>query len=391
MVKYDPFSDEVMKQDPLPIYKQLRDEAPAYYLAEFDAWALSRFEDVWKASADIKHFTATKGTTSAHLLTKVQPPSPMINLMDPPQHSKLRSQLRGYFAAPEVAKMEPMIRGLATKCLDEKVGTGRMDVMADLSSQVAVTVACSINGLPVEDGPMLNDLVWRFFAREEGTEGMTADGLAALDEMGAYFYGQVVKRRNEGLGEDVLSELIKVEIDGERLPDEAIASHLSMLIIGGAETFPKTFANLVRRLGEHPDQRRKCVENPDLIPDAYNEGLRYDMPTQFLMRETTADVEFHGKTFRPGQPVLFLYHSANHDEREFPDPDSFDIERRPKRIASFGYGPHSCLGVNVARLEGKICTEELLKRIPEYEVQLDEAERLVTDFVQGYWSLPITF
>jgi cytochrome P450 len=391
MVHYDPFSDEIMKQDPSPIYKQLRDEAPAYHLERFDAWVLSRFADIWKASADVKSFSAAQGTTSSHVLTKVQPVTPMINLMDPPEHTQLRSAMRSYFAAPEVAKLEPMIRELVTKCIDEAIAKGRMDVMGDLSSQVAVTVACAINGLPVEDGPMLNELVWRFFKREEGIDGMTPDGLAALDEMGAYFYGQAVKRRSAPSTDDVLGQLTQIEIGGEKLSEEAIASHLSMLIIGGAETFPKTFANIVRRLAEHPAQRAECVADPSLIPDACPEGLRFDMPTQFLCRVVIRPVEFHGETFQEGQPVLFLYPSANHDEREFENPDVFDIHRKPPRILSFGFGPHSCLGINVARLEGKICLEELLKRIPEYELDLEHSERLVTDFVQGFWSLPITF
>jgi cytochrome P450 len=189
----------------------------------------------------------------------------------------------------------------------------------------------------------------------------------------------------------VLGTLIEIEIDGEKLDDTAIASHLTMLIIGGAETFPKTFANFLKRLSEHPDQRAECVAKPELIPDAFTEGLRYDMPTQFLCRVVTQEIEFHGKTMKPGQPILFLYPSGNHDEREFENPDVFDIHRKPPRILSFGYGPHSCVGINVARLEARVCIEETLKAAPEYALDLENAERLVTDFVQGYAKFPITF
>jgi len=391
MVEYNPFSDQIVKGDPLPIYKQLRDEAPAYYLEEYDTWALSRFEDIWKASGDMKHLTAAKGTTSAHLLTKVQPVTPMINMMDPPDHTRLRGAFRKKFAAPEVAKLEPVIRKIATDCIDRGQDEGRMDVMADLSSQVAVTVACMISGLPPEDGPLLNELVWRFFKREEGHDGMTEAGLAAMGEMFAYFHGKIAERRAGDAKDDILQQLIEFEQDGERLEDEALASHLSMLIIGGSETFPKTFASILRRLWEHPDQRQMCIDDPSLIPDAFNEGLRYDMPTQFLMRVVQRPVEFAGTQMTEGQAIMFLYHSGNHDEREFDDPDKFDILRRAPRIMSFGYGPHSCLGINVARLEARVCLEELLRRIPDYEVDLDGSERLLTEFVQGYWKLPITF
>lgn len=391
MVDYNPFSDAVVYGDPLPIYKRLRDEAPAYYLDEFDTWALSRFEDIWKASADMKNLTAANGTTSAHLLTKVQPVTPMINNMDAPDHTRLRAAFRKDFAAPEVAQLEPMIRRIAKEKLAACLDAGRMDVIHDFSAHVAVTVACTISGLPPEDGPFLNTLVWRFFQREEGVRGQTEAGLAALTEMFAYFHEQIALRRRQGAKDDVLQKLLAFEQDGKPLDDDSLASHLSMLIIGGSETFPKTLATLVRRLAEHPDQRQQCTADPALIPDAYNEGLRYDMPTQFLMRQVKRPVEIAGASMKEGQGIMFLYHSGNHDEREFPDPDRFDIRRRPPRILSFGYGPHSCLGVNVARLEGRVCLEELLARVPDYAVDEAGVERLRTEFVQGYWKLPITF
>jgi cytochrome P450 len=391
MVDYNPFDDAIIHGDPLPIYKRLRDEAPAYYLAEFDTFALSRFEDIWKASSDMKHLTAANGTSSAHLLTKVQPVTPMINNMDAPDHTRLRSEFRKAFAAPEVATLEPMIRRIARERLEACRAAGRMDVIHDFSAHVAVTVACTISGLPAEDGPFLNQLVWRFFQREEGVRGMTEAGLAALTEMFAYFREQIARRRREGPRDDVLQKLLAFEQNGKPLDDDALASHLSMLIIGGSETFPKTLATIVRRLAQHPEQRRMCIDDPALIPDAYNEGLRFDMPTQFLMRQVKRPVEFAGTLMREGQSIMFLYHSGNHDEREFPDPDRFDILRRPPRILSFGYGPHSCLGVNVARLEGRVCLEELLANFPEYEVDEAGAERLLTEYVQGYWKLPIRF
>ena len=392
MVEYNPFSDEIVKGDPLPIYKQLRDEAPAYYLEQYDTWVLSRFEDIWKASGDMKNLTAEQGTTAAHLLTKVQPVTPMINMMDAPDHTRLRSAFRKKFSAQEVAHLEPIIRKIASDCLEAARERGEMDVLADLSSQVAVTVACMISGLPPEDGPLLNELVWRFFKREEGHDGMTDAGLAAMGEMFAYFNEKIEERRSGTAKDDVLQQLIDFQQqDGSHLDNDALASHLSMLIIGGSETFPKTFASVVRRLWEYPAQRKMCIDDPALIPDAANEGLRFDMPTQFLMRVVQRPVEFAGAKMTEGQPIMFLYHSGNHDEREFDEPGRFDILRRPPRIMSFGYGPHSCLGVNVARLEAKVCLEELLKAQPDYEVDLDRSERLLTEFVQGFWKLPITF
>ncbi|MCG8590618.1 MAG: cytochrome P450, partial [Proteobacteria bacterium] len=151
------------------------------------------------------------------------------------------------------------------------------------------------------------------------------------------------------------------------------------------------FATAIQRLGEYPDQRAQLVAAPGLVPDAFLEMLRYDMPTQFLCRVVTKELTLHGQTLKPGQPVLYLYPSGNRDPREFENPDAFDIHRKPARILSFGHGTHLCLGIHVAKLEGRVCIEETLKRIPEFELQMDRAERLVTDFVQGYWTFPIQF
>jgi cytochrome P450 len=237
----------------------------------------------------------------------------------------------------------------------------------------------------------MNDLVWRFFKREPGIDGMSPDGLKAMEEMFAYFTKISQERRKQGQRTgDIIELLNEIEIGGAKLDDFSIASHISMFIIGGSETFPKVFANSIRRLGEHPDQRAECAKDPSLIPNAFLEGLRFDMPTQFLCRTLTREHEIRGQKLRPGQPILFLYPSANRDEDEFQDPDRYDIHRSIPRLLSFGHGTHMCIGIHAAKLEGRVLLEETLKRIPEYEIHLDEAERLVTDFVQGYASFPIT-
>ena len=390
MVKYNPFMKEVMR-DPHTTYRQLRAEAPVYYIEEYDAWALAKFEDIWNASMDNKHYTAEKGTTSAHLLTKVQPLFPMINMMDPPRHTKLRTAVRHHFTPGAIGKLEPLIRDIAVKALDEGRERGGMDMMADLGSRVSVTVACLVIGIPLEDAPTMNDLVWRFFGRDPEIEGMTPDGLAAMEELFGHLVQLSQERKAEGSQRgDVIDLINNIEIDGKKLDDMAIASHLSMFVIGGAETFPKTFATTIQRLAEHPDQRAQLTADPSLIPQAYVEALRYDMPTQFLCRVVTQEHQIRDQTLKSGQPVLFLYPSGNRDDEEFTNPDVFDIHRNPPRVLSFGAGTHMCIGIHAAKLEGRVLLEETLKRIPEYEIDLDRAERLVTDFVQGYATFPIT-
>lgn len=390
MVHYDPFSAEVM-EDPYPIYERLRAEAPVYYLDKYDAWALSLFEDVWNLSSS-PLLSAAQGTTPAQVLTKVQPVTPMLNLMDPPEHTQLRVKLRGFFQPKSIGAIEPLARGIVDQCLDEALPKGSCDVMGDFAMRVSVRVACTAIGIPLEDCDQLASLVNRFFGREPGVDGMTADGLAAATELIVYGMQLVDKRRREGsTAPDVINLFRDVEVGGRKLADEEIASHLSMLIIGGSETFPKTFGSAMRRLAEYPEQRAFLRATPSAIPEAFREVLRYDMPTQFLCRTVLSELEVGAQKLTPGQGVLFLYASANRDEREFPNPTSFDVHRKPPRILSFGAGIHACIGLHIAQLEARVCLEETLRRMPDWEMDWQQSERLRTEFVQGFAKLVVNF
>ncbi len=391
MIDYDPYSEEVIR-DPYPIYARLREEAPCYHLPKWDAYALSRFDDIWNASMDNESYSTRLGTTASHLLTKVQPVTPMINLMDPPQHTVLRSRISRFFTPGVVARLEPQIQGFVDDAFAPLRDAAGADLFNDFAAKVSVKVACIANGFPLEDSDMLNRLVWRFFARQEGVQGMTPDGLAAMMEMTAYFKDLIEKRRRAGVSDkSVIDTVLGVEIDGRRFSDEEAGSHLSMFIIGGAETFPKTFSSAIYRLWQHPDQRAKCAKDPSLIPNAFREVLRYDMPTQFLMRTLKKDVTLHGVTMREGHPVMFLYPSANRDPREFANPDVFDIDRNSARILTFGHGTHACIGLHFAKLEGKLCLEKVLAAIPDYAVEEPKLRRIKTEFVQGWESMPVRY
>jgi cytochrome P450 len=389
MIEYDPFSETVM-EDPHPTYARLREEAPCYHVAKWDAYALSRFEDIWQASMDAESYTATRGTTSSQLLTRVQPPSPMINLMDPPEHTQLRSRISRFFTPGTVRKLEARIQTFVDDAFEPFLDRQEGDLFNDFATQVSVKVACLANGFPMEDAEMLNRLVWRFFGREEGVEGMTPDGLAAMGEMFAYFGDLIRQRRAAGVADgSVIDVLLDAEVGGRRFTDEECSSHLSMFIIGGSETFPKVFSSAIHRLWQHADQRAECVRDPSLIPGAFQETLRYDMPTQFLMRTLRKDVTLHGVTMREGRPVMFLYPSANRDPREFENPDRFDIRRSPPRILSFGHGIHACIGLHYAKMEAKLCLAKVLAHMPEYEVEEAKLRRIRTEFVQGWQSMPV--
>lgn len=391
MIEYNPFSPEVI-ENPHAIYARLREAAPCYYIRDWDAWALSRFEDIWNASMDAQHLTATRGTTTAQLITKVQPVTPMINMMDPPSHTQLRSRIAKFFTPGAVRQLRARIAEIADDALKPLLDRPGADVFNEFAAKVSVQVACLANGFPMEDAEMLNRMVWRFFSREEGRDGMTEDGLAAMYELAGYFSDLVTRRRKAGVVDgSVCDVVLDVEVAGRRFTDEEAGSHLSMFLIGGAETFPKVFSSAVHRLWQHPEQRARCAADASRIPGAFAEVLRYDMPTQFLMRSVEQEHEIQGERLRPGQALLMLYPSANRDPREFADPDRFDIDRRPARILTFGHGIHSCIGQHFARMEGVVCLEKFLVFAPNYEVEEQQLRRIRTEFVQGWEAMPVRF
>jgi hypothetical protein len=391
VLDYDPFAADLIR-NPYPTYARLRDEAPVYYLSKYDCWAISRFADVWAVSSDTEHFTVTRGTAPAQIVTQDQPLLPLLNSMDPPAHTALRARVRPRFLPKAMREIEAVVRGMVGELLAPLFASGGGDVVAELGSKLSSRVACLVIGLPVEDGDYLHGLVTRYFTHDPSKQGMSEDGWAAMGELTRYCVDHVRAERRQPSGEDnPLAAICESLVEGARLSDEVAASHVSELVVGGSVTFPKALANGLVRLAEHPDQRARLARDPSGIPDAFDEILRYDMPTQFLCRSVKQELSLHGRTLRPGQGVLMLYPSANRDPREFRDPDVFDIARRPARIASFGAGQHACLGQHVAKLEARLCYEAILARAPEYRVDLARAVRHNTEFVQGFAELPIAF
>ena len=387
MVHYDPYAPEMI-ENPYPVYARMREEAPVYRLEQWGAWALARFEDVWNLSAEVDVTSVASGNTTSHVLTKVQPPTPMFALMDPPAHTKVRSAVGRVFTPRSVARLSADLEQWVAEIFD--AAGDEIDIVTDLGTPIAVRVASRLMGIADEEGLELVKLTKRFFARDPEVDGITEDSLAAMGEMVEQFLEILAARRKSGeRGKDAISALLAVEVDGVPRPDTAIADDLVLLMNGGTDTFPKVLANLVRRLGQAPEQRDQVHCDRALLDDAFLEAVRVDMPTQHLCRVMLKDWTVRGETLRRGEPVLFLYASANRDEREFVDPDRFDIARRPVRHLGFGHGTHACIGRHAAALEARACVGALLDRAPGYEVVEERAERLYTDFVQGYASLPV--
>jgi cytochrome P450 len=391
MVDYHPFSAAICT-DPWPAYRQLRDEAPAFYLPEFDCWFLSRFEDVWNACSDPR-FVAAKGVTTIELLLgqAFSERGSSLAVLDPPLHTRLRERLGPFFMPQAARALEASTRELAASLLDEALPRGELDVIHDLAMRVSVRVACRILGIPLEDADLLAGSVNASFHREPDSRGQTASGQAAGSLLRDYLAKWVAERRVRPHRDGIVERLLGFEIDGHPLAEEDLLSNLMLLVVGGTETLPKVFAGCVDQLARNPAQRARVAADPGLVPDAFWEALRLEMPTQMLGRTLREEVRLHGETLRPGQKAMFLWACANRDEREFADADRFDVLRRARRILSFGHATHRCLGHNVARMEGRVLLDELLARIPEYEVLVDRALRIRSEFFFGFASLPIRF
>jgi cytochrome P450 len=393
VIDYDPFSDRVF-DDPLPIYKQLRDEAPVYYIEEFDCWFLSRFEDIWQAlESQNEFFTSAGGTTSIDLMlgqrSSANRDGTSLSTMDEPQHTQLRTSIMKFFFPGAARRMEGLSRELVRGFLDEIYERGECDAIHDIAMRLSVRIACTIIGIPLEDADLLCGQVNLFFQREEGKRGQTEVGQNATNQLADYLEKWLDEQQKTGGTSALMQALFDAEVDGRKISRDDQLATLNLLVVGGTETLPKVFAGAVYRLWQNPDQRAEVAENPELAKDAFWEALRYDMPTNMLGRTVAKPFPIHGETLDVGQKLMFLWHCANHDEREFPDPDRYDIHRGAERILSLGHGSHRCLGAHIAQMEGRVLVQELLARIPDYEVIEDRQVRLRSEFFQGWGALPI--
>jgi cytochrome P450 len=399
-VEYDPFSPEVMA-DPYPIYRELRANHRAYRMDEYDAWALPLFDDVWQVLADRQRFSIVEGPVfhRDRLLhhndgapePASQRPVRSFSMLDPPQHTRLRQAMIEPFRPAAVASLEADVRARAAARLEELAEHDGFDVRHDYASPVSAAVAASIIDVPAADGVALVALVNRYVQRDPGQPGFSAAGAAARDEIDGYLRDLVAARRRAERRDppDVVDGLLAFVSEHGPLDDAEIVDQLVTLFIGGTETLPKVVAGGVYQLWRSPEQRAELVADPALVPAAFEEILRYELPLQFVGRTLRTDAEVAGEPMRAGQRVVLLLICANRDEREFSDPERFDVARRMERHLGLGHGLHFCIGAHIARLEGVVMIQELLRRFPRYEVDDTTLEREASEFQVGWRAMPI--
>jgi cytochrome P450 len=381
---FNPYS-QAFRDDPYPVYRRLRDEEPAHFSNEVGFWVLSRYDDIVAALQDVETYSSA-GALSIGAPKEVLDQIPMMMLLDPPRHGQLRALVNRAFTPRRVAELEPRIRSIARRLVDDLVDTGHCDVVEQLSGPLPTTVIAELLGVPAEDGMMF---------KEKSTAIVTQDaqGGGQLDftpaiELMTYMSAAYEERRAHPR-DDLMSALLVAEIDGERLSQGELLGFAFLLLIAGNETTTNLISNAIALLDQHPDQLQQLVDDPSLLTVAIEEFLRFESPVQGLSRTLRKDTVLHGKTMAEGDQVLLLYASANRDERRIEDPDRFDIQRNERSHLAFGFGTHFCLGASLARLEARIALEELLARIPKFRVDTASSSRLGGGVVRGWAKLPI--
>lgn len=391
-LRWDPF-DHALHKDPYAVWKRLRDEAPAYRNEEYNFYALSRFADVVEASLDTETFSSEHGVTLDAISDDPWPsPKPMI-FMDPPDHTALRKMVNRTFFRTQIATLEERVRTLCRGYLDNFVGAGGFDYVRDFSMKLPVMVISSLLGFPESDHDNLREWSDAQLHREQGSTELSAEGQQANVKLLAYYAEQVQLRRraptDDIVGNLMAADLVQPNRETRRLDDGEALMFIAMINVAGNETVARLLGWASLTLARFPEQRAKLVDRPELIGAAVEELLRYDAPSPVQGRYTKRDVTYHDTPIPAGSRVALLTGSAGRDERQYENPDVFDVERTGIRHVSFGHGSHFCLGAALARLEARVALEETLARFPTWEVDEDAVTYVHTNSVRGPASVPI--
>jgi cytochrome P450 len=397
---YDPFDPAVMA-DPLPYYRVLRERYPLYYIAKWDTYALSRFEDIWGVLAiNDGTFVASEGTLPAATVLARHNDGPV---PDPPLHpmpfhanfdAPLYDGARRCTSAPlrpkSVAALQERIRALANERLDELLARGTFDLTQEYAGVVAASIVCELVGLPVDLAPEVLATV------NAGSMAEPGSGVEVGKARPGYleYLAPVVKARraNPARAElPIVDSLLAYRLpDGSALNDVEAATQMLGVFIGGTETVPKIVAHGLWELSSRPEQMAAVRADVEAnVAVAREEMIRYCAPAQWFARTVRRPFTIHNTTIKPGQRIITLLASANRDEREYPDPHEFIWNRRIERSLAFGRGQHFCVGYHLARLEVAVMVTEWLKRVPDYRIISAAASRPPSSFQWGWSSVPV--
>ncbi|OBA71640.1 cytochrome [Mycobacterium sp. 1554424.7] len=390
---FDPFSEEFFN-DPYPTYRRMREEAPVYYNAEHDFYALSRHQDVAAAFKDHETYSSARGIDLAMVKNDSLPAeAKSMIFMDPPEHRRMRSLVNKVFTPRAITALQDSVTELIDYHLS-RVDPRQFDVVADFSALFPVEVISTVLGVPAEHRQQIRHWVDASLHREPGQIEMNETNWEAVTSVGAFYYNLIQERRKQPQ-DDMISGLIAAEVERDggttRLDDVEITGFAVLLGGAGAETVTKLVGNAIVQFARNPDQWQKLLDDRSKLPAAIEEVLRYEAPAQYNVRYSLKDVRLHGVTIPAGKPVFLLGGAANRDPDAFTDADTFDIDRDRSEAQNlgFGYGVHSCLGAALARMESAIALGKLLDLMPRYEVIWAGCKRVTMQNVAGWSNVPV--
>ena len=388
---YDPYDPDI-DDNPYPVWKRMRQEAPLYYNEKYNFYALSRYEDVARELPNWQTYRSGRGTTADILFNNIEVPPGILLFEDPPLHDLHRRLLSRVFTPRRMLAVESLVREFCIKELDPLIGSGGFDFIADLGAMMPMRTIGYLLGIPEEQQMSIRDRNAAYIDVAKGRQ--PGEVSQKIFEGTIVMFAEFIDWRAEHPSDDLMTELLAAEIeepDGTRrlLSRTEVLSYTAMIAGAGNETTARLIGFMGQLLSDHPDQRRELAADPSLIPDAVEESLRYEPPSPVQARYVAQDAEHYGRVVPEGSFMLLLNASANRDEHHFPDPDRFDIHRRGSHL-SFGQGLHFCLGSALARLEARVAFEEVLKRWPDWEVDYANAERAHTASVRGWARLPVS-
>lgn len=388
--------DPEVLADPYPLFRKLRDEDPVHWDPYLHSWVVTRYADVVRVLHDFSAHTAPSpqqltamGLPELNSIAKIMVKQMLF--MDPPAHTRVRSLAAQAFTPQRVEVLRSHIRDVVDSLLDAVQPGGRMEVIKALAEPLPCIVTAEMLGVPVEDHPQLK--LWsQDFGEMLGNYQHSADRvrrvLKSLREMSAYFQSAIREQRlrpRDGL----VSSLMNARIEGERLSEEEVIANLIVTMVGGQETTTNLIANGVLSLLRNPQQLAMLRADFSLLPSAVEEFLRYESPSQHTSRLAPEEVEMGGKRIRKGQAVIAVMAAGNRDPEKFPDPDCLDITRSDNRHLAFGWAAHFCFGAALARMEGQIVFQSLLRRFPVWTLEPEPLVWRANLGLRGLIALPI--
>ena len=391
-----------VRADPYPYYAAMRRESPIHPLVPgAPLYAITRYADVIHILHHPELFSSgalqaalqggavglgpNSGALAGHRLLS----SPMMIATDPPDHGRLRRLVNRGFTPRRIADLEPRIREIANRCLDEAIEDGELELVSGFSIPLPVTVIAEMLGVESDRVDQFKAWSDAFIIGLSGASGeyTPEDVRRAADEMADYFE-RIAAERRASPKDDLISVLSQAE-EGDALSIGELLSFVALLLIAGNETTTNLIGNGVKALLAHPDQLARVMADPSLIPALVEEVLRYDSPIQALPRSNSAPVELPSGKVPENSTLLVFYAAANHDEEQFPDAELFDIDRSTQDHVAFSHGIHFCLGASLARLEARVAFETLFSRCRKLELAADSIPMLDSSVLRGPKSVPL--